>query len=86
MDGEIKQISLEDYKGKWTVVFFYPKDFTYVPRLAVTFVLSGVSIERMLISINMLHFTYSYVCPTEIIAFSDAAKRFEEIGAKVIGT
>lgn len=30
VDGEIKQISLEDYKGKWTVVFFYPKDFTYV--------------------------------------------------------
>ena len=30
-------------------------------------------------------FITSYVCPTEIIAFSDAAKRFEEIGAKVIG-
>lgn len=28
VDGEIKQVSLEDYKGSWTVVFFYPKDFT----------------------------------------------------------
>lgn len=28
---------------------------------------------------------FTYVCPTEIIAFSDAAKRFEEVGAKVIG-
>lgn len=25
VDGEIKHVSLEDYKGKWTVVFFYPK-------------------------------------------------------------
>jgi hypothetical protein len=30
VDGEIKQVSLEDYKGSWTVVFFYPKDFTCV--------------------------------------------------------
>lgn len=28
-------------------------------------------------------YIYRYVCPTEIIAFSDAAKRFEEVGAKV---
>ncbi len=27
---EIKKISLEDYKGKWTVLFFYPADFTFV--------------------------------------------------------
>ncbi len=33
--------------GKYTVLFFYPKDFTFV-------------------------------CPTEIIAFSDAAKQFED--------
>ena len=30
VDGEIKKVSLEDYKGKWVAVFFYPKDFTYV--------------------------------------------------------
>lgn len=28
---------------------------------------------------------FTFVCPTEIIAFSDAYKRFEEIGAKVAG-
>ncbi|MBT7902786.1 peroxiredoxin [Candidatus Woesearchaeota archaeon] len=28
--GEIKKISLEDYKGKWVVLFFYPADFTFV--------------------------------------------------------
>ncbi len=29
-DGEIKNISLSDYKGKWVVLFFYPLDFTFV--------------------------------------------------------
>lgn len=25
-----KELSLDDYKGKWKVVFFWPKDFTFV--------------------------------------------------------
>jgi len=28
--NDIKTISLEDYKGKWRVVCFYPGDFTFV--------------------------------------------------------
>lgn len=28
--GEFKNIKLEDYKGKWVVLFFYPLDFTFV--------------------------------------------------------
>ena len=27
---EFKSVKLEDYKGKWVVVFFYPADFTFV--------------------------------------------------------
>ncbi len=30
MKDEIRKVSLEDYKGKWTVLFFYPADFTFV--------------------------------------------------------
>lgn len=30
VDGQIKEISLSDYKGKWIVLFFYPLDFTFV--------------------------------------------------------
>jgi len=30
VNNEIKKISLEDYKGKWVVLFFYPADFTFV--------------------------------------------------------
>ena len=28
--SEIKEVSLADYKGKWLVLFFYPRDFTFV--------------------------------------------------------
>jgi alkyl hydroperoxide reductase subunit AhpC len=29
-DGKFQHVSLEDYKGKWVVLFFYPLDFTFV--------------------------------------------------------
>ncbi len=54
VNGEFKQISLSDYKGKKVVLFFYPLDFTFV-------------------------------CPTEILAFSDAIKEFEARNTQVIG-
>ena len=51
---EFKTISLDDFKGKWKVLFFYPLDFTFV-------------------------------CPTEITAFSDSVDRFKELGTQIIG-
>ena len=30
LDGQVKKISLSDYKGKWYVLFFYPANFTFV--------------------------------------------------------
>ncbi|MDX2085598.1 MAG: peroxiredoxin [Candidatus Melainabacteria bacterium] len=30
VEGEIKQVSLSQYRGKWVVLFFYPLDFTFV--------------------------------------------------------
>ncbi|KAK1137058.1 C-terminal domain of 1-Cys peroxiredoxin [Melipona bicolor] len=53
VNGEFKEISLTDYKGKYLILFFYPLDFTFV-------------------------------CPTEIIAFSDRVQEFEQIGCKVV--
>lgn len=53
-DGTISELKLSDYKGKWTVLFFYPLDFTFV-------------------------------CPTEIIAFSDRMGDFSAAGVEVIG-
>lgn len=53
-DGSFKEISLEDFKGKYTILFFYPLDFTFV-------------------------------CPTEIIAFSDRNEDFEKLGVQLLG-
>lgn len=52
LNGEFKPCKLSDNKGKWTVLFFYPLDFTFV-------------------------------CPTEIIAFSEAADKFKALNANV---
>ena len=30
VNKDIKKISLNDYKGKWVILFFYPADFTFV--------------------------------------------------------
>lgn len=53
-DGEFVEVSLSDFKGKYTVVFFYPLDFTFV-------------------------------CPTELIAFSDRMGEFDELDVNVLG-
>jgi len=53
VDGQFKEISLDDYKGKYVVLFFYPLDFTFV-------------------------------CPTEIVAFSERADEFRKINCELI--
>lgn len=53
-DGSFKEVSLQDYRGKYVVLFFYPLDFTFV-------------------------------CPTEIIAMSEAAGQFEALGVQILG-
>ncbi|KAL3149717.1 hypothetical protein ABBQ38_013545 [Trebouxia sp. C0009 RCD-2024] len=53
IDGEISEVSLKNYRGQYVILFFYPKDFTFV-------------------------------CPTEIIAFSERAKQFEQLNCQLI--
>jgi len=48
------KVTLNDYKGKWLVLFFYPLDFTFV-------------------------------CPTEITALSDAYEDFKELDCEILG-
>ena len=33
---KFKDISLDDYKGKWVVLFFYPLDFTFICPTEIT--------------------------------------------------
>lgn len=30
LEKKMDAIGLEDYRGKWVILFFYPSDFTYV--------------------------------------------------------
>lgn len=53
VNGEFKNVSLSDFKGKWKVLFFYPLDFTFV-------------------------------CPTELVAYSDAAEKFKAANCELI--
>lgn len=53
LNGDIKEIALSDFKGKWKVLFFYPLDFTFV-------------------------------CPTEITAFSDKINMFKDLNCEVM--
>jgi peroxiredoxin (alkyl hydroperoxide reductase subunit C) len=49
-----QEISTETYAGKWKVIFFWPKDFTFV-------------------------------CPTEIVAFGKLTKDFADRDAQLLG-
>ena len=51
---EFKSYELPHKDGKWTILVFYPLDFTFV-------------------------------CPTEIIAFSEATAKFRKLGAELYG-
>jgi peroxiredoxin (alkyl hydroperoxide reductase subunit C) len=53
-NGEFKEVSLSDFKGKEVVLYFYPLDFTFV-------------------------------CPSEIIAFSKKNDEFKERGVQLLG-
>ncbi len=54
INNAFTHIDNETYKGKWMVIFFYPKDFTFV-------------------------------CPTEIVGFSNLKKEFDARNTQVLG-
>lgn len=53
VNGQFKEIGLQDFAGKYLVLFFYPLDFTFV-------------------------------CPTEVIAFNDRADEFKRLNAEIV--
>ena len=52
--GEFKEVTSDSLKGKWTVLLFYPLDFTFV-------------------------------CPTEILAYNDSQGKLSGLNAQVMG-
>ncbi len=53
VEDAVTKIKLSHYRGRWVVLLFYPKDFTFV-------------------------------CPTEIIAFNDRMAEFEKLETRVL--
>ncbi|KAG9320186.1 hypothetical protein KVV02_002220 [Mortierella alpina] len=88
VDGAFKDVSLDDYKGQYVVLFFYPLDFTLIlfvhspllvdpgPNLLLTVANTAL--------INTTTRLSSFVCPTEIIAFSEAIERFSALKTAVL--
>jgi peroxiredoxin (alkyl hydroperoxide reductase subunit C) len=54
LDTLEENVALEDYRGRWLMLFFWPYDFTFV-------------------------------CPTEIVAFSEAAAKFHDLKCDIVG-
>ncbi|KAK4052250.1 cTPxI [Microbotryomycetes sp. JL221] len=54
IDGMFESVKLEQYKGKWVVLLFYPMDWTFV-------------------------------CPTELLAFNSSLEAFRQLNAEVLG-
>lgn len=79
VNGEFKKISLQDYKGKYLVLFFYPLDLYVIVLLIFLFINVIVFAQVFFI------FFSTFVCPTEIRAYSDAINQFRDIGAEVVG-
>jgi peroxiredoxin (alkyl hydroperoxide reductase subunit C) len=52
--ADFKKVTLNDFKGKYLLLFFYPLDFTFV-------------------------------CPTELHAFSDKIEEFKKRGVELVG-
>ena len=53
-DGQFRELTLSEFRGKHVLLFFYPLDFTFV-------------------------------CPTEVIAFSENAAEFEKRDVVILG-
>lgn len=54
IDEAFQEVSSDDFAHKWMIIFFWPKDFTFV-------------------------------CPTEILAFDALIPEFEKRGASLLG-
>ncbi|KAJ3039805.1 hypothetical protein HDV00_011713 [Rhizophlyctis rosea] len=56
VDGDFADVSLEDYKGKWLVFFFYPLDFTFVYAFGAFVVVLHIQVEIIAFSERIAEF------------------------------
>lgn len=75
-DGEFKTVTLDDIKGKWSIFFFYPADFTFVCPTELEDLAEKYE-ELKKISCEV----YSVSCDTHFVhkAWYDASKTIQKI-------
>lgn len=79
VNGEFRHLSINDYLGKYVVFFFYPLDlWVYFPFF---FTIYYLQIWNLFV---LFSFYSTFVCPTEILAFSDRIAEFRKINTEVI--
>jgi hypothetical protein len=122
IDGEIRNISLSDYRGKYVVLFFFPKVHSGAARRVAPSALcvhglappahalphtrrrptdslpppppphththihppTHTHTHACVRACACVHQAFTFVCPTEIIAFSDRVKEFDAVDCQVI--
>lgn len=87
-NGEFKEMSLSDFKGKYLVLFFYPLDlwvFVILSVLKWIIWLLVYDLWHTHLLTEPLSFLSTFVCPTEIISFSDKASEFHDVNCAVVG-
>ncbi|KAI9432336.1 peroxiredoxin [Lactarius indigo] len=77
IDGAFKEVSLADYLGQWVILMFYPLYARPSNPCASSFPLTP-----LLFSSGYSDFTF--VCPTEILAFNDALPEFARLNTTVL--
>ena len=84
VEGDVKQVRLSDYRGKWVLVCFYPGDFTYVCATEVAGIISnydnlkqfgGVGIAISADSIHS-HKVWAETSPAITSALKETGRKF----------
>lgn len=79
--GKIKEVSLEDYRGHWVVLCFYPGDFTFVWPTEISHIAVGyatlqtLDVEVMSVSVDSV-FSHKVWNETELSKMVDGGVPF----------
>ena len=90
VDGLITEISSKDLLGQWVDLFFYPLYVLYSSPNCNFGLNASVRARRVYLLISRvfnlnLFRDFTFVCPTEILAFNDALAAFKELNTAVVG-
>ena len=73
VDGQFKEVSLSDFKGKWLVLFFYPLDFTFVrnPTLFLYISFIQITVLQPVCNDKKLHLKLMYLLECKYLQKTD---------------